>query len=206
MLALAPPRLVQQSGNLVFTLWIAAALVSITGIRRTFWLALILGFAPALTELLVPFSVSPLPLRLAKEALWIAFPVYVAVELLVKMFQAEDITHGEIAGAVALYLLMGVAFGDVFELVNDLLPGAVIFQDLPAGATPGFADFLYFSFVTLTTTGYGDVAPAHPIARAVAMFEALVGLMYLSILVARIVSIHTARTAAAPRGPTDPTP
>ena len=66
----------------------------------------------------------------------------------------------------------------------------MVFQDLPSGAGPGFSDFLYFSFVTLTTLGYGDVTPVHDVAQMLAVAEAVTGQLYLTIFVARLVGLY----------------
>ena len=193
MLVLGAPGLLKDPANVLFTLWIALATFSITGLRKVFWATLVLGATPAVLNLLFPYEQSPLALNVLKDALWAIFPLYVAVRILIQMFRVDDITVEEIAGAVALYVLLGMAFGDVFELVDLLVPGSIAFANLPAGTAASYADYLYFSFVTLTTTGYGDVAPVGHLARAMAMLEALMGLMYISILVARVVSLHAGK-------------
>jgi uncharacterized membrane protein len=67
------------------------------------------------------------------------------------------------------------------------------------GNDPVLTDFLYFSFVTLATLGYGDVAPVSPGARLTAVLQSLLGLLYVSILVGRMVGLHTAGRGAGPR-------
>ena len=113
--------------------------------------------------------------------------------LLRHVFQDGPVTSDRIQGAVAVYLLLGMIWGLGYELVNQLVPGAIQFsvrQD-PAGFS--FAHPLaYFSFVTLTTVGYGDITPVHPIARTLAIVEALVGQLYPVILIGRLVGLQIA--------------
>jgi hypothetical protein len=108
--------------------------------------------------------------------------------VLLRVFQPGQVTWHRIRGAVAAYLLFGLAWAQAYEFVAALAPDA--FQ-LPRGdpATGNwFSPMLYFSFITLTTLGYGDILPVHPAARSLAMCEALMGQLYPAILIAKLVS------------------
>jgi Ion channel len=107
------------------------------------------------------------------------------------------ISHHRIQGGVAAYLLLGVAWAHAYSLVSLLRPGAF---SGAAAAGDGPRAFLYFSFVTLTTVGYGDVLPVHPAARSLAMLEAVIGPLYLAILLARLVSLALVRARDAQDG------
>lgn len=113
------------------------------------------------------------------------------VVVLTQTLRGGPITFHRIQGAVGAYLLLGVLWAHVYALVASLRPGAFS-GALGAG---GARAFYYFSFVTLTTVGYGDVLPVHPAARSLAMLEAVTGPLYLAILIARLVSL-----SVAPRG------
>lgn len=107
-----------------------------------------------------------------------------------RVFQPGPVTWHRIQGAIAVYLLFGLAWAQVYEGVEALAPGA--FQ-LPAGDVASarwFSPLLYFSFITLTTLGYGDILPVHPVARSLAMFEALIGQLYPAILIAKLISLQ----------------
>ncbi|WPB86839.1 potassium channel family protein [Sediminicoccus rosea] len=111
--------------------------------------------------------------------------------ILVQVFAAGRVTTRRIEGAIAAYLLVGIVFACLYDLVSALDPGA--FQYNGVAPEPGrVAGHLFFSFVTLTTTGYGDVVPVHPLARALAILEALIGQLYIAILLARLVSLEIA--------------
>jgi hypothetical protein len=90
-----------------------------------------------------------------------------------------------IAGAVSVYLLLGLNWAFVFGFLLMADPGALTGIDVATGKS--FLDLLYYSFVTLTTLGYGDIAPVSPVARALAYLEAVSGVMYVAILVASLV-------------------
>jgi len=105
---------------------------------------------------------------------------------LVLVLQPGRVTTRRIEGAIAVYLLLGFTWAQAYELVALWHPGAF------AGALDGERSqpWTYYSFVTLTTMGYGDIMPVHPLARALAVLEALTGQLYLAILLARLVSLE----------------
>jgi Ion channel len=102
------------------------------------------------------------------------------------------ITFHRLQGAVVVYLSLAMIFAAAFSLVWELIPGT--FANLPtAPRSPReFATMLYFSLTTLTTTGYGDIVPLNPFARALANLEAVVGQFYLAVTVARLVTLEFA--------------
>ena len=109
-------------------------------------------------------------------------------------FRAGPVNVHRIQGAVAAYLLLGLAWALAYEAVALVASGA--FSGSQAGAERG--RFIYFSFVTLTTVGYGDVTPVHPVARSLAVAEALTGQLYPAILLARLVALATGSSPAGP--------
>jgi hypothetical protein len=109
--------------------------------------------------------------------------------LLGQTLRDGPVTFHRIQGAVAAYLLLGVIWAHAFGLVELLRPGAF---SGPVNPADGPRSFFYFSFVTLTTVGYGDILPVHPTARSLAALEAVVGPLYLAILIARLVSLRSA--------------
>ena len=114
-----------------------------------------------------------------------------ALVVLVQVFSKGPITSQRIQGAVAVYLLLGLACAFGYDLISIRWPEAFAPQLGESGPGEGISlRFVYFSFVTLTTTGYGDITPVHPFARTVAVFEALVGQLFPTILLARLVSME----------------
>jgi len=110
--------------------------------------------------------------------------------VLSRVFQTGPVTRQRIEGAVAGYLLFGLMWAEVFQFLEALKPGAFQIPSSPAGESDRFSPLLYFSFITLTTLGYGDILPVHPVARSLAMAEALMGQLYPAILIARLVSME----------------
>ncbi len=107
-----------------------------------------------------------------------------------------EVTLQSIFGAASIYLLIGMLFAFLYETVS-LLGSAKFFEER-ASADP--QDFLYFSFITLTTLGYGDLTAATDVGRTIAIFEALLGQLYLVTVVALIVGSIAGRRAGRSAG------
>ena len=102
------------------------------------------------------------------------------------VFRTQRVSRHQLAGAVVVYLNLSLLFMGAYILLNDAVPGAFTTstKDL---LRPG--ELLYFSLTTLTSTGYGDIVPVHPLARSLANLEAVIGQLFLAILLARLVSL-----------------
>ncbi len=111
--------------------------------------------------------------------------------VVVQVFREGPVTGHRIRGAIVIYLLLGGIWAMLYQVVALTIPHAF---RLPEGIAGGDADALqrlltYFSYITLTTTGYGDITPIHPVARTLTMLEALVGQLYPAITLASLVSL-----------------
>jgi Ion channel len=105
------------------------------------------------------------------------------------VFAPGRVTHHRIIGAILVYLSIAVIFTALFTMIGLLVPNAfsgMTFEDNPALASK----VIYFSFVTLTSTGYGDVFPVHPVARSLCNLETIIGQLYPATLLARLVSLE----------------
>jgi hypothetical protein len=100
------------------------------------------------------------------------------------------ITAHRVLGAVVLYLNFGIIAAAVYRVIWDFDPAA--FGGIAPGATPGQATgiLVYFSFVTLTTTGYGDIFPVNAFARGIVNLEGIIGQLYPATLLARFVTLE----------------
>ncbi len=106
------------------------------------------------------------------------------------VFRAGPITGDRIRGAVAAYLLLGLVWAFAYALVERAFPGGMKMERAFRSVHHEMQSLAYFSFVTLTTLGYGDITPVHPAARMLAVAEALVGQLYPAILIGRLVSLE----------------
>jgi hypothetical protein len=105
------------------------------------------------------------------------------------VFSPGRVTYHRIIGAILVYLSVALTFVALYSIVGLLIPDAfsgMSFEDNPALASK----VIYFSFVTLTSTGYGDVFPVHPVARSLCNLETIIGQLYPATLLARLVSLE----------------
>jgi hypothetical protein len=114
--------------------------------------------------------------------------LYIRIVLLV-MFRAGPVTWSRIQGGVCAYLILGLAFGSAFELLEEIHPGSFHFVSAPADIDQLTSKLTYFSFSTLTTVGFGDITPLHPFARSLAISEAIVGQLFPAILIGALVAM-----------------
>lgn len=104
------------------------------------------------------------------------------------VFEEGRITYHRILGAILLYLTIGFLFVALYTLIGAFSPGS--FQGLSVTERDMLpSDLVYFSFTTLTTVGYGDIVPVHPLARGLSNAEAIIGQLYPATLLARLVSL-----------------
>jgi voltage-gated potassium channel Kch len=127
-------------------------------------------------------------LTIVDATLSIASTATLAGFVLFRVLRKGEITMYRVQGAVAAYLLLGLGWASAYDLLFLLRPGAFRFPDANADQL----SLLYFSFVTLTTVGYGDITPVLPAARSLAVSEALVGQIFPAVLIARLVSMELA--------------
>jgi hypothetical protein len=105
------------------------------------------------------------------------------------VFAAGSVSYHRVIGAVLLYLTIGFIFVALFTLVGALSPGS--FSGLSVIDRVSLpSNLIYFSFTTLTTVGFGDIVPVHPLARSLSNVEAIFGQLYPATLLARLVSLQ----------------
>jgi hypothetical protein len=119
------------------------------------------------------------------------FYLFTIAHVLHYVLAPGQVTTDKIFGAIAAYILIGLFWATLYMFLNELHPGS--FADSAASNSASRLppeDLLYFSFVTLTTTGYGDVFPVTAHARSLAIIEQLAGTFYIAILIARLTGLY----------------
>ena len=140
-------------------------------------------------NLLLPWSERTVVTGLAAAALTL-LNLIVLWLVAQRLIDADRVDAELLCGAVGVYLLLGVFWAGTYEIIGLVAPAA--FAGL-GGAAPTPSGLLYFSFTTLTTTGYGDITAVNPIVRMWSIFEAIIGSMYIATVIARLVSLYGSR-------------
>ncbi len=175
--------------NLALWLLIIAAIVVL--VRRSVALiVVVLALAFLAIDIERTFGTPSLRSTYAGITLACVFLVILIGAVSRAVFASGRVTYHRILGAVVLYMAIAYLFAAAFHLIAVTLPNAFSGIDAAPGSQPLIAAVTYFSYVTLTSTGYGDIAPVAPIARSVANLEAMIGQLYPATLLARLVTLH----------------
>jgi len=140
----------------------------------------------------------------------LVFMTFVTVNLLEFITRAPRVNSEVLCAGIAVYLLLGLVWSLAYTLVASLDPSAFAFQAGPTGVeskigtTMRGETAIYYSFVTLNTVGYGDIVPVSGFARILAVLESTVGLFYMALLVARLVSLYNAQPLVVHHGEQPP--
>jgi len=180
----------------VFSAILLTAVWGLEGSRR----GLALGLALALVALIGNWTsvfVESAPLVVVSRGATIGLLLLVTVALLTDIARQTRIQPETIYQAACVYLIIGVIFALLYAAVSEHDPGAFAPVAAPAADSAATAPsrpaitakWVYFSFVTLTTVGYGDITPVAPAARSLAIVEALLGQFFVAVLVARLVGL-----------------
>jgi len=189
------PVITRRVAAVVFLVMLFAAVHAVATTWRTILVTLLLA-APALV-----FNVwneargGPTSnMAAAAAACGAVFLAYVIVISLKHLFRSQRVTSDTIHAALCVYLLLGVFWANIYALISALNPEAFSFpvvQGDPSLIRQHYSVMaLYYSFVTMTTLGYGEIVPLSPVARMCAVSQAVMGQLYLAVLVARLVGLH----------------
>ena len=131
-------------------------------------------------------------LRLAADSCGILFFAFTIIIILSALLKEDVVTLDVIYGAFVVFLMMALMWAFIFDLIETLHPGS--FQITLSQAQGTRVHFVYYSFVTITTVGYGDILPVSLIARAFSIVEMVLGQMYLVVMIARLVGINISQS------------
>jgi Ion channel len=177
--------------SVLFSLVLVAAVFAVANRKRSLAIALVLAI-PAITlrwiNQLRPDLVHPAAFLVGA----IFLLAFVIGHLLHFILRAPVVTMEVLCGSIAAYLMLGLMWTVAYWLVDQLTPGGAFSFNTNRGAQSmnGFTGF-YFSFITLSTVGYGDITPVSQAARWLAALEAMTGLLYVAVLIARLVSLYS---------------
>jgi len=167
---------------------LAIGVGSLRGAGRLFHVAIFLVVAGIILSIL-SVALDNDALHIISQLTLFVFLLLTTFNTLRKVAVGNDISLNRIVGAVCVYLLLGVMWSIAYSVLEYLQPGS--FKGLTELATPAWnPDWIYFSFVTITTLGYGDITPLTQTARSLSFAEAIVGQFYIAVLVAGLVSAY----------------
>ena len=174
--------------GLISRLTVAAVFIAciwaVASQRRLLVVALLLG-VPALASGFIAGASA----TAAGFVLGIAMMGFICVVFLSRIYANPVVTSGTVSASLVVYLLLGVIWYQAYQLVEQFLPGSFYGVAASDGVATG-GELFYYSFVTLSTLGYGDMGPVSDYARSLAITEAVVGQLYLVVLVASLVGMY----------------
>ncbi len=173
-------------GSIVTSLMLVTGVVVASAERRALFLVVPAAVA-TVTVHWAEWFLPPGTLGAVPGFVSIATILLFSVVILAQVVRPGPVTSSRVLGAIAVYLLLGIGWANAYQIVEHFFPGSIV----SSSARPAsLNDWMYFSFVTLTTVGYGDFVPVHRIARSLAIGEALTGQLYIAVLLARLVSLE----------------
>lgn len=169
----------------------AAAVYAVSEDRRRLVLALSLGVPSLVGGLEALAGIDILPGRALALVFALAFYLYAAGSITAHVLKVEEVAADTLFGAASAYLLLGFVWALLYTLLERLQPGSFSHVAGPGASDAAtLVDLLYFSFVTLTTLGYGDIGPLTARARSLAILEAITGVLFVAVLIARLVGMY----------------
>ena len=180
----------QVTMHLLYSFMLISALYAVSGVRWIFQVGILLFLAALVSHWWFMLALSPMAVAVGILC-EIIFLGFIALSLLFHVFGHERITGDTIAGSICVFLLIGIIWMLVYQAINFFDPKA--FNNVASGSfsPAAMVDLAYYSFATLTTLGYGDIVPISRSVRMIAVTEAIVGQIYLTVLVARLVGLYS---------------
>ena len=130
--------------------------------------------------------------------LMLCFFIWVTWQVARQVLFTGAVDGNKIVGSICIYILLGLIWAMLYLIIAEAVPGS--FNGVPqAPWLENFSTAVYFSFVTITTLGYGDISPVLPLARFLVLMEAIVGVFYMAILVASLIGVRMSDRDAARR-------
>ncbi|HEY4284250.1 MAG TPA: potassium channel family protein [Chthoniobacterales bacterium] len=176
---------------ILLSLVLLCAVVAVADSKRVLVIAIALA-VPAIAGRWISYfrpDLVPPPVFLISGLLLIAF---VVANLLRFVLRAPSVNADVLCASLSAYLMLGIMWTIAYWLVDQLTPGGAFAFNTSGDrqSMRGFNAF-YFSFITLSTVGYGDITPVSKVARMLAAMEAMTGLLYVAVLIARLVAIYS---------------
>ncbi|MFC1570660.1 potassium channel family protein [Candidatus Omnitrophota bacterium] len=184
-----------DAGSKFFAVFVSFILVSGVYVvtresRWKFFVSMILA-APAMVLLWTEEFIDLFHLEIAAFTFMLLFGFFTVYCILSHVMKAQKVDTNILAGAASAYLLIGISWSFIYCLLSLIMPGSFnIPEALPHGVDNIWSTFNYYSFTTLTTLGYGDITPVTPRAQSFALLEAVIGVLFSALLMAKLVGTY----------------
>ena len=177
--------------DILWSAILVSAIYAVSQKKRHILIAILLAL-PMLGSIWTKYFVQNKALIVVGSLCGAAFFLFAIIQMLIFIYSHKEVTRDLIVGAAVVYLFMALMWTFIFVVVETLHPGSF---NLPEGQNlEATRHFLYYSFVTLTTLGYGDITPLTPLARSLCILEAVIGQLYLVVQVAWLVGVHVSQS------------
>ena len=180
--------------EMIFATSLIFAILSLIQHAKKYFIGILVALFAIVCALIAIFT----ELSVFTNLMLIAAIIFFVVGTIDSVYQVFMVRKGvnlnKILGAICIYIFLALIWSIFYQLLEDLIPGS--FNGLSAGLKhTHFNDLVYYSLVTITTLGYGDITPATPLAKALVIIEVIVGVFYIAILVAALVGDFMATKA-----------
>lgn len=181
-------RLGRMALNAINVFILIAAALAVSRSQVCLVLAAMLGLGAVVSQVTALMLSEP-PLLVLSRAFGAAFYFLTVSYLLTYVLRRQVLTLDKLYGAAAAFLMLGILWGYFYFILLHFYPGAVAAAGTPI-TDPRLSEIVYFSFTTLTSTGFGDIVPVHPIARMLCVVQQIVGVLFIAILIARLAGTY----------------
>ena len=177
--------------SILFSLVLLSAVLAVAESKRVLLIAIVLAIPAIAGRWINHFRPDLVPPALFLVS-GLLLMIFVIANLIRFVLRAPSVNTEVLCASISAYLMLGLMWTLAYWLVDQLTPGGAFSFNTNAGtrSMDGFTGF-YFSFITLSTVGYGDITPVSRIARWLAAMEAMTGLLYVTVLIARLVALYS---------------
>jgi hypothetical protein len=171
--------------------FVTFASVYAVSFRRSTWIIALIFAVPVACHRVLVMEVGESKLALVGLLISFAFDVFIVVVLFRRVFRTQLVTSATILGALSIYLMVGFAFSRLYQFLAAVQPHAFYLDPaLNDHIRPSASDLIYCSFGTMTSLGAVGVSPVTAQARSLSIIEAILGILYLGVLVSRLIAMY----------------
>lgn len=181
--------------DVLFNLIILAGIFSVLTRWRKQLFFLAVALLATVVRLLA-FTTQSDRLQFLSYCLAIVFFYLLGRMVLRHIFKEGPVNFYRIQGSIVIFMMVGMVYANLYAIVEFLIPGSFASTQVGSHFAPVFSQFLYFSFVTMTTLGFGDLIPIGAFAKSLAVFQGMFGLLYPVVMIARLISMEVAHSAS----------